>query len=1324
MKVAGVRRRCFSLIHRASVLFLAPTEVLSRSRRQFAWLTLALLLSPALSWASFSLTFQGLVRTLNTGGSITLTSPSGIVVDAAGNTFVVDTVSNNIVEVNAQGTASVLTISGLGTALSLPTAIAIDGSGNLYIADTGNSRVVKVDTTGAGSVVSTGSVTLSSPRGVALDQSGNLFIADANNNRIVEVTPGGAAAVITITVSSGSSTLSNPKGLAVNVSGKLYIADSGNNRIVTVASGSTTGVVQSILGGVTLSGPSAVAVDRIGNIIIADNFNSRIAEVDTSSNGTVLYTGSQNLFQPAAIALDVFGNVYISDTGHSRVLVVNPPVNGDLTSSDPTYSLNQSAVGFGHVQLGSSSPVTLTLEFTTGASGLGGVKVLTFGTPNLDFTSGPDTTCNSSTGSSTLCFVEVNFLPTAPGLRKGAVVLLDTSLNPLLTIPLYGFSDAPLAALAPNVGSVLSTGGLITSNPYEIALDGTGNFYVGNYTGKNVIKVPAGGGSAAVVNLGTPGGTALQNITGVAVDGAGNLFIGDHQNSRILVMTPEGVVSVLTINGLSPSLGFPTALNFDAAGNLYIEDFTNARIVEISTLVVAGSASSGKGTVIGTSPFSFTGSTMTGMTIDQQGNIYIAARTQNSSSIIKVTAAGVASALTIPSNITPAISNPQGVAVDAMGNRYIVDTANSRIVEITSAGVGSVLRISGLTSPATLSSLVFGVTADSSGNIYIPDWTNNRLVFVNVSGAALSAFATTNAGSTSTDSPKTATVTNLGNQPLIFSADPGYTPDFSQPTGSISQCLNATSLTSGTACNVSVQFTPQSSGSLSAGITVTDNTLNVASSTQQISVSGTATNPADTTAVAVSTNPTSGSIGQSLTVTAVVTDTTSGHTSTVPTGTVTFMDTVGSTTVSLNGGNPVTLSSGSAVLTGVTLSGAGSHTITANYAGVSGTFQASTNTTTITVSKDTETIAGPSTQPVQLTVGQSGSIPITVTGPFSTVPRPTGSLTYSILNSGNTSVASGSAVLTAGSTNSTATIPVPNTLDAGSYTVSVSYAGDSNYAASSTPTTIQLSVGQITPTITWTPPATIITVGTTLSAILNATASDESTTIPGTFSYTATVLGGAPVAVTSATVLAPGQYTLTATFTPTDTTTYSSATGTTPLTVQDFVWNIASGGSTTATVLPGGTATYALTFAPSTGLTFPSAVTLTVSGNPPGSTATLTPDTIPAGSGSTSVTLTILVPKQTASVRHRNLSGAFQASTLMLGMLLLPFGGPIRRAANRHERKLRLLLLAIIAVSAMTLSACGTRSGFFGSPKTDYTIAVTATSGSISHTATLNLTVR
>jgi DNA-binding beta-propeller fold protein YncE len=128
------------------------------------------LLTAGASFASFSLTFQGLVRTLNTGGSISLSSPAGIVVDPAGNVFVTDTGNGRIVEVNAQGTASMLTISGLSPALASPSGIALDGLGNLYVADTGNSRVVKVTPAGAGAVVSTGSVTLSSPRGVAVDR--------------------------------------------------------------------------------------------------------------------------------------------------------------------------------------------------------------------------------------------------------------------------------------------------------------------------------------------------------------------------------------------------------------------------------------------------------------------------------------------------------------------------------------------------------------------------------------------------------------------------------------------------------------------------------------------------------------------------------------------------------------------------------------------------------------------------------------------------------------------------------------------------------------------------------------------------------------------------------------------------------------------------------------------------------------------------------------------------------------------------------------------------------------------------------------------------
>ena len=142
------------------------------------------------------MTFQGNVQTISTGGSITLSSPSGIVVDPAGDIFIADTVSGSgrIVEVNAQGTASVLTISGLSPALGSLSGIAIDGGGNLYITDPGHNRVVKVSPSGAGSTLSVGSVNLTTPQGIALDQSGDIFIADTGNNRIVEVPSTGTPA--------------------------------------------------------------------------------------------------------------------------------------------------------------------------------------------------------------------------------------------------------------------------------------------------------------------------------------------------------------------------------------------------------------------------------------------------------------------------------------------------------------------------------------------------------------------------------------------------------------------------------------------------------------------------------------------------------------------------------------------------------------------------------------------------------------------------------------------------------------------------------------------------------------------------------------------------------------------------------------------------------------------------------------------------------------------------------------------------------------------------------------------------------------------------
>jgi hypothetical protein len=100
----------------------------------------------------------------------------------------------------------------------------------------------------------------------------------------------------------------------------------------------------------------------------------------------------------------------------------------------------------------------------------------------------------------------------------------------------------------------------------------------------------------------------------------------------------------------------------------------------------------------------------------------------------------------------------------------------------------------------------------------------------------------------------------------------------------------------------------------------------------------------------------------------------------------------------------------------------------------------------------------------------------------------------------------------------------------GSYGV-VATINDPNYSGSATGT---LVIHQAAPTISWTTPATIA-YGTALSpAQLNA-----NSTVAGTFSYSPG----------SGIVLSAGPQTLTATFTPTDTTDYSTATATATLTV-------------------------------------------------------------------------------------------------------------------------------------------------------------------------------
>ena len=79
------------------------------------------------------------------------------------------------------------------------------------------------------------------------------------------------------------------------------------------------------------------------------------------------------------------------------------------------------------------------------------------------------------------------------------------------------------------------------------------------------------------------------------------------------------------------------------------------------------------------------------------------------------------------------------------------------------------------------------------------------------------------------------------------------------------------------------------------------------------------------------------------------------------------------------------------------------------------------------------------------------------------------------------------------------------------------------------------------------------------------------------------------------------------------------------------------------------------------------------------------------------------------------------------GIFLLPFASrKVRRSGGGAGRFVGLMLLLMAATGgALGLTACGSGggSGYFGQQQKNYTVTITATSGALTHSATVNFIV-
>jgi hypothetical protein len=615
------------------------------------------------------------------------------------------------------------TSTGIGSGYG---SIAVDPFGNLFIADSANYVVRKVNQNGVLTVVA-GNGTSTAMLDLGIENFGNPG----------KVGDGGPAVNAEFEV---------PFGVAADGGGNLYISDLGSlirklnlNGIITTVAG--TGVSGfSGDGGPAVSAQISVislAADNLGNIYIADGSGCRIRKVSTlgiittvAGNGTCGFSGDGGQAISAkisaiSVAADSSSNIYIAD-GSNRIRKIN--VSGVITTIAGNGTL-----GF----TGDGGPA-ISAQISPGA--------VAVGNGNVFFADGNGTRIRKVNSS--------GVINTVAGTGTGG---FSGDGGPATSAQIYaeGLAADTLGNLFIETDSFPGAAG---DRIRKVNSGGTISTYAGNdtlgYSGDNT----------------TATNTAIDNPSGIAVDLSGNLYVGDWNNYRLRKVNPVGQMTTIAGTGTlcyqfnnssaicgdggpatSAPIGPPFGIITDANGNLYYSEDTYGctcvRKIDSGGVIhtVAGGGTSGLGDGGPATSASLTAPA--GLVLDANGNLYIA--DYGSYRVRKVNTFGIIT--TIAGNGTAGFSGdggpatsaelslPSALAFDSGGNLYIGDdtrvrkvAANGTISTIAGNGVAGFSGDGGLATSAELA-LVDGVAVDKAGNVYITDG-NNRVRKVNTQG--------------------------------------------------------------------------------------------------------------------------------------------------------------------------------------------------------------------------------------------------------------------------------------------------------------------------------------------------------------------------------------------------------------------------------------------------------------------------------------------------------------------------------------------------------------------------------------------------------------